>query len=131
MAAPEARRARLVLVVDDEPILLALMERALREAGYPVLSAPNGREALRLVLQAVTPPGILVTDIRMDGLNGAALAALITARYSATRVLLVSAGDPEYRQVPWPFLRKPFTLDQLIDAVDGLLEGQQPTAAQG
>ncbi len=131
MAAPEARRARLVLVVDDEPVLLGIMERVLCEAGYGVLSAANGRRALELVLQAVAPPDILVTDLRMDGLNGAALAALITARYPATRVLLVSAGDPDYREVPWPFLRKPFLPDQLVEAVDRLLEAPQPTARSG
>ena len=63
MAAPEPRRARLVLVVDDEPMLLGIMERVLCEAGYGVLSAANGRRALELVLQAVAPPDILVTDL--------------------------------------------------------------------
>lgn len=124
MTGPEAHRARLVLVVDDEPMLLDIMVRALCEAGYGVLSAASGHRALELALQAVAPPEIVVTDLRMDGLDGAALATLITARCASTRVLLVSAGDPDHREVPWPFLRKPFLPDQLVQAVDRLVDGE-------
>ena len=121
MAAPLAHRARLVLVVDDEPLLLGIMERALCEAGYCVQSASNGLRALELALKWAAPPDMLVTDLRMDGLNGADLARLITARHPATRVLVVSGGDPDHTQVTWPFLRKPFALEQLVEAVDRLL----------
>ena len=74
MAAPKADPAPVVLVVDDEPILLRLMERALTEAGYLVQGASNGLRALELVGSSPCPPDILVTDLRMEPLNGFDLA---------------------------------------------------------
>jgi DNA-binding NtrC family response regulator len=58
----------------------------------------------------------------MDGLNGFDLAQRVTGEHPVTRVLLVSGGDPDHTQVPWPLLRKPFSLEQLVEAVDRLLE---------
>ena len=131
MAAPGAHRAGLVLVVDDESMLPDIMERALCEAGYSVLRASSGRHALALVLKNGAPPDVLVTDICMEGLKGVDLAALITERHPATRVLLVSAGDPDYKEVAWRFLRKPFSLAQLVGAVDQLMASGGLLSAQG
>jgi DNA-binding NtrC family response regulator len=72
-----------------------------------------------------------VTDLRMDGLNGVDLAALITARHPVTQVRLVSAGDPDHNEVAWSFLRKPFSLEELVEAVDRLLESPSHVAADG
>src|SRR5688572_32958397 len=108
MAAPKADPARVVLVVDDEPIVLHMMERVLVEAGYSVQTASSGLQALELAGQWTTPPDLLVTDLRMDGLNGCDLARLITQRHPTLQVLLVSAADPEHLEPGWPFLRKPF-----------------------
>jgi DNA-binding NtrC family response regulator len=127
MAAPQAHRARLVLVVDDEPDLLGIMERALCDAGYGVLAASDGLRALGLA-ERVTPD-ILVTDLRMEGLNGFDLARLVTAKHPETRVLLVSGGDPDHTQVPWPLVRKPFSLERFVEAVDRLLETPGPRPA--
>lgn len=124
MAARKAHRARLVLVVDDEPVLLAIMERALCEAGYGVQGASNGLRALELA--GWSSPDVLVTDIQMAGLNGVDLARLVTAKRPGTRVLLVSAGDPAHREVTWAFLRKPFSPEQLVEAVDRLGEAAAP-----
>ena len=74
MAAPKADPAPVVLVVDDEPILLRLMERALTEAGYLVQGASNGLRALELMGSSPSPADILVTDPRMEPLNGFDLA---------------------------------------------------------
>jgi DNA-binding NtrC family response regulator len=124
MAAQKAHRARLVLVVDDEPVLLAIMERALCDAGYGVQGAANGLRALELAGR--NPPDVLVTDLQMAGLNGVDLARLVTAKRPSTRVLMVSAGDPAHREVAWAFLRKPFSPEQLVEAVDRLGEAPAP-----
>ena len=118
MAAPQADPAPVVLVVDDEPVLLRLMERALTEAGYRVHSSSNGLRALELIGQWAAPPDVLITDLRMDGLNGHDLARQMTAKYPTTRVLLVSGYDPEHTDPAWPFLRKPFSPGALVQAVE-------------
>ena len=70
MAAPKADPAPVVLVVDDEPILLRLMERALTEAGYLVQGASNGLRALGFIGSSPCPADILVTDLRMSPSTG-------------------------------------------------------------
>jgi CheY-like chemotaxis protein len=110
-----------VLVVDDEPIVLLLMERVLADAGYHVQSASNGLRALELVGQWPAPPDLLITDLRMPGLNGYELARRVTAMHPSVRVLLVSAADPEHAEPGWPFVRKPFSPEALLRAVEQLV----------
>ena len=125
MAAPKADPASVVLVVDDEPMLLRLMERALAEAGCRVQGASSGLRALELVSSLPYPPDLLVTDLRMDRLNGVDLARLVTAKHPHTPVLLVSGYDPDHTEPAWPFLRKPFALEALVHAVEQLLPGSR------
>ena len=96
MAAPQAEPATAVLVVDDEPLALRFTERVLADAGYRVQSAADGIRALELVGQWSIPPDLLITDLRMPGLNGCELARRISAIHPSVRVLLVSAADPEH-----------------------------------
>jgi CheY-like chemotaxis protein len=131
MAAPQADPAPVVLVVDDEPILLRLMERAFTEAGYLVQSASNGLLALELVGSLPSPPDILVTDLRMELLNGFDLARLVTAKHPDTQVLLISGYDADHTEPPWPFLRKPFSPEALVRAVEQLLPARLPRVSAG
>ena len=96
MAAPQAEPATAVLVVDDEPLVLRFTERVLADAGYRVQSAADGIRALELVGPWSIPPDLLITDLRMPGLNGCELARRISAIHPSVRVLLVSAADPEH-----------------------------------
>jgi CheY-like chemotaxis protein len=126
MAAP----APVVLVVDDESLVLHLMERVLAEAGYQVQCAADGLRTLELVRQWSAPADLLVTDLRMPGLNGYELARRITAMHPSVRVLLVSAADPEHSEPGWPFLRKPFSPEALLRAVEQLVgPSPRPRAA--
>ena len=86
----------MVLVVDDEPVVLRFIERLLADAGYCVQGASDGLGALELARQWSTPPDLLITDLRMPGLNGYELARRITALYPSVRVLLISAADPDH-----------------------------------
>ncbi len=126
MVGPLADHARLVLVVDDEPIVLRLMERALAQAGYQVQTASNGLRALELVGSWPVPPSILITDICMDGLNGVELAKVLTSKHPSVHVLLVSGYGPAHTEVVWPFLRKPFSPDALTHAVQQLVGSPPP-----
>ncbi len=80
---PSAR----VLVVDDEPALLAVMQRALGRMGHTVLLAPNGRAALALV--EAQPFDVVVSDLMMPEMSGAGLASALADRHPALRRRLI------------------------------------------
>ena len=65
MAAPETFR---VLIVDDDPLILRLLERWLTKAGYPVRQAKDAETALQLIREE--PPHIVITDWEMPGMTG-------------------------------------------------------------
>lgn len=76
-----------VLVVDDEPALLAVMQRALIRMGHTVLLAPNGRAALALV--EAQSFDVVVSDLMMPEMSGAGLAAALADRHPALRRRLI------------------------------------------
>jgi DNA-binding NtrC family response regulator len=78
-----------VLVVDDERAIRDLLSDALRHAGYEVLSAPNGEEALSLILRDNIH--IAITDIKMPGMNGIDLLKKIPDISPETIVVLITA----------------------------------------
>lgn len=119
MSAPQTVPAPVVLVVDDEPVVLRLMERTLASAGYQVYAATDGVRAL--VMAADARPDVLVTDMRMDPIDGADLAKMIVRERPIVRVLFVSGYDPEHLELSAPLLRKPFSPNQLLEAVEAVL----------
>jgi CheY-like chemotaxis protein len=124
MAPPDPKPV--VLVVDDEPMVLGFMGRALDGAGYEVHAASSPLLALDLLSSMEIPPAVLVTDLRMTPLNGADLARLVVAKWPETRVLFVSAWDPRHPILPGPFLHKPFNAEKLVEAVGRLLAAPPP-----
>ena len=73
-ASPSSSARTVVLVVDDEPVALAVLQRTL-EPHYHVLTASNGLEALKVMEASGEDIRVVVTDVRMPGLSGPALAA--------------------------------------------------------
>jgi two-component system, cell cycle sensor histidine kinase and response regulator CckA len=130
MAAPARDPAPLILVVDDEPLVLQLMVRTLQDAGYTVHGARGALQALDLFARFPAPPAALVTDIRMDPIDGAGLAKVVLQQCPGLPVLFVSGYGPgdQYGNLPGPLLKKPFLADQLVDAVAGLIA--RPRATQ-
>jgi two-component system cell cycle sensor histidine kinase/response regulator CckA len=111
-----------ILLVDDEPIVLTLMGRALTGAGYGVLSATNGIAALELAATALPRVDALVTDIQMPQMGGEVLAAALRQTDPNLPILFVSGFNRgPAPSLPGPFLAKPFTPDQLVSAVGLLL----------
>jgi len=111
-----------VLVVDDEELVRAYVATALRAAGYAVLTAADGREAMRTVYGESRTPDLLLTDIDMPGMGGVELAARLTAERPGIQVLLMT-GRPESvepaldRTIVVGVLLKPFSTDELWQAV--------------
>jgi DNA-binding NtrC family response regulator len=120
-----------VLVVDDEPLVLQLMARALKEAGYAPFTAGGALQALELLGRLPAHPLARVTDIRMDPIDGPGLAKILRLQCPGLPVLFVSGFGPgdQYGNLPGALLEKPFQTDQLVAAVAGLLGA--PRLAQG
>jgi CheY-like chemotaxis protein len=106
-----------VLVVEDEPVVLATMSRALVEAGFRVVRAKDGIEALEMLL-AEPEVGLVVSDIVMPRMDGNELAGRLPPDLP---ILFVSAfGQSETRDVRWPTLMKPFPPASLVSSVRAL-----------
>jgi CheY-like chemotaxis protein len=116
-----------VLVVDDEPVALAVLQRTLEEH-YHVLTASDGLEALKVMETSGADIRVVVTDVRMPRLSGPALAAHLARLHRSPAILFVSGyTDPD---VPGEVLAKPFQPPALLAAVSRLLESRDQTAAR-
>ena len=122
-----------VLIAEDDDALRAMMAARLRRDGCEVIEARNGDQALDLLLAveeglaAVPALDLLVSDIRMPGLSGLDLLAVLRARRRATRVLFVTAyPDDEVvryaEDLDATILAKPFGLSRLSQAARDALD---------
>ncbi len=117
-----------VLVVDDEPALLALVRTMLWRAGYTVLEASNAEEALRIAGAADQPIDLLLSDVVMPEVNGYELAERLLAQRPEVKVLHMSGYTDQAlmestgRRSAAPLLRKPFTAYKLVTKISEILE---------
>jgi len=124
-ARPAASRSdtRTILVVEDEVLLRFALAEDLRDAGFHVLAAANGDEALSIVYSGV-PVDVMVSDVRMPGtLDGLALARTVRERFPSTKIVSMSGHlpRPEADQSFDGFFEKPFPHEQLIDHIKLIL----------
>ncbi len=122
-----------VLCVDDDPVVRQVTLTALERAGYSVLSAGDGEEALALLDQWTDPVALVILDWIMPGKSGAELVAEIKSRRPEIRILLTS-GYSHVAALPLltrkqveGFLGKPYGPKHLVDAVERL--SQAPAKA--
>jgi CheY-like chemotaxis protein len=127
---------RQILVVDDEPVVLALTSRMLRDAEYGVLQASSAREALRLLEAGDPSVDLVLTDVVMPETDGRMLGRLICERYPHLPVAYMSAysiDDVFHRGSPGPtvpFLSKPFSPEALVALVRTALSQPQSSSAE-
>jgi PAS domain S-box-containing protein len=87
---PTARENETVIVAEDEAMVRAIMARTLRDCGYTVLEAPNGRAALNIVEAQVGQVSLIVADVVMPDLGGREMAARLAERWPGVPVLFTS-----------------------------------------
>jgi CheY-like chemotaxis protein len=118
-----------VLVVDDETVVLTFAERALRRAGYEVLVASDGPDALRLVEAQHRPFDLFVVDVVMPRMRGDELGRRLRQQDPDVKVLYFTGFIDrlfESRQTLWEheaFIEKPVTVTGLLEAVSLILFG--------
>ena len=112
-----------ILVVDDEAIARAYMERALRQEGYQVILASDGEEALQTLKATRQKIAMIITDLVMPGMGGHAFAIEVGQLPSPPPMLYVSAYEKPQGEMSKRFLQKPFSIAELTEAVKQMLSG--------
>jgi signal transduction histidine kinase len=111
-----------VLVVEDDPAIRELAGRFLNAAGYQVLAAKDGVEALQIVRERGASVGVVVTDVVMPKMRGTELAARLAEVLPEAKVIFMSGylehndGSRELFE-DGLFLQKPFTREGLLNKV--------------
>lgn len=126
MSRRTPRGSETILLVDDEPALRDLAASVLRRQGYWVLEASSGLEALGIAAREPGPIHLLLTDVVMPGMAGAALARRWLTTRPGACVLFMSGytDDPESLGLgpESDFIAKPFTPSALLGRVRALLD---------
>ena len=118
-----------ILIVDDDVQILRLLTLLLRREGHDVSTAEDPRDAFAMWSQPVSFD-LILSDVDMPGMDGHELARWVAARSPESRVMLMSALDPDCQDCPYSprceFIRKPFHPKELVKQVAAAL---RPPAA--
>ena len=126
-----------VLIAEDEPSIVLSLEFLLKEAGYEIMTALDGAQALKLV--AERKPDLVVLDIMLPLVNGFEVCRTIRADRSldATRILVLTARGREHEVARGlavganAYLTKPFATRELMKKVTELLDAPAPASGGG
>jgi two-component system response regulator GlrR len=114
-----------ILTVDDDPDILKLLNMRLNAAGYQTISASNGEEALAQI--AIHRPALVISDLRMPGMDGLSLFDAIHQKDPALPLIMLTAHGsiPEAVEATqrgvFGFLTKPFDSKTLLQQVEAAL----------
>ena len=125
-----------LLVVDDEPNLLRAVAACLKAEDYEVSTARSGHEALMQLAEGV--PDLIISDIRMPGMDGYKLARQLrgSPRTALVPIVFLTAKDETTDRIEGfragidAYLTKPFEPDELIAVVNGILNRVERTHSQ-
>ena len=124
---PAATGAQTILLVEDEPAILAVTAQMLASLGYVVRAAHTPADAIRVAKEHPGPIQLLLTDVVMPGLNGRDLARTLADLRPGLRALFMSGYPAEVTarngilDAQFPFVRKPFTRDELAAKIRAVL----------
>lgn len=123
-------RTETVLIVEDEDGVREMASEFARSAGYQVLAARDGLEALAMAQAASQPVHILLTDVVIPHIRGTQLAASLRERMPQVKIVFMSGyleSQKEDGVLPGDlFLQKPFTRDALIEKFEEALAKPKP-----
>ena len=135
-----------ILVVDDSAVIRRILEKELTDAGYKVVTAANGVEALSILAWMEEPPGLITLDIDMPRMNGFEVCAKLKEKEGSLKncsfpvdqipIIFVSANDSlENRRAGFQlevidFISKPFPPGVVSDVVTSIINPRQQFAGQ-
>jgi DNA-binding NtrC family response regulator len=114
-----------VLIVDDEPLKRVTLQIELTEAGYAVYDAAEPRAALRVLDSK--PVDVVVTDLKMPGMDGLAFLEHVRARQPRAHVIMMTAyGSVDtavaaMKRGAYDYITKPFSTEALLAKIEPLL----------
>ncbi len=121
-----------VLVVDDEPAILRLIEAIIEAQGWIAVLAESGESALATLKAAKSSPAAIICDVLMPKIDGLELTRRMLARNPELKVIFISGHLTDLSW--WPtdmrehrFLAKPFNNDDLVAAVESVMAGATPS----
>lgn len=112
-----------ILVVDDDPVILTLVERSLRAEGLRVWTATRAADARQVLAELAGAVDLVLTDVAMPGGLGSELAPQIRSSQRWVRVLFMSSYSREHLLnhgvdvAEGQLLRKPFVVAQLLGRI--------------
>jgi DNA-binding response OmpR family regulator len=122
--------AQTILIVDDDPNIVIALEFLMRQAGYAVAAAADGRQALDWL--ASREPALMILDVMMPNKNGFEVCAEVRAdpRLSSLPILMLTAKGREAEKARGlalgadAYVSKPFSTHDLVELVRSLLQGK-------
>lgn len=120
--------APLIAIVDDEPSVRKALGRLIRSTGFEAIGYASGTEFLASL--PARCPDCVVLDIHMPGMTGFEVQAQLQTHHSALPLIFITAyddpdGERRSRETGTvPLLRKPFTDEQLLSAIQAALSGR-------
>lgn len=120
MSTPPTGKPKTILVVEDNEDVRELVGVMLREAGYQVREAENGRDALDQLEAMLEPPSLVLLDLMMPVMSGPELLRVLRSRGHLAGlpiVVLSAGGEPEHAPGACRFLRKPADRKCVLAAV--------------
>jgi two-component system, cell cycle sensor histidine kinase and response regulator CckA len=129
---PDKNTHETILVVEDDPIVLAVVREILERVGYRVLTATNSTEAIRVEDSYGDTIHLLLSDVMMPDMSGPVISKLLKKHRPEMRVILMSGyadGDMLFLNYGWHFVEKPFLPAKLIERVNDVLH--TPDLSQG
>ena len=132
--ATTAKPRETVLLVEDEDSVRALTCEFLQSAGYQVLTASDGAEALEIADRLKNSISLLVTDVVMPGMRGPELARRAQEKLPKLKVVFMSGYIEELHGSSYPIelgslLQKPFSREDLLRALQNILKPSPPANA--
>lgn len=132
MASTEEKSVGSILVLDDEPLKRITLQIELTEAGYQVFETADAKIALHIL--DTHPIDVVVTDLKMPGMDGLTFLDHAKRRRPDVHVILMTAfgtvdtAVAAMKRGAYDFLSKPFTTDVLLSKIDHLLAYRRSVA---
>ena len=122
-----------VLIVDDNPDILLLLETNLRRAGFGIVKAGDGEMALRAIQE--DRPDVVLLDLMMPVLDGWGVMERLAGKPDAPPIIIISAAtsqtnvDRAYEMGAVGYITKPFSLAEMVEKISQVLAAPHPADA--
>ncbi|MGC8867079.1 MAG: response regulator [Elusimicrobiales bacterium] len=118
-----------IMIVDDDPEVLNLLQYTLESMGHSIKVCDNGRDVIDSLKEFM--PDLMILDVMLPGIDGYSIATTLSQdeQLSKLPIIIISALEPsrslfgKFNQVI-AFLTKPFSTDELLEAVTNAVSGK-------